>query len=444
MHPYKPAGSYPAAKPPKPIGYPASNHPEANEIYITYPPSHNYLPLPATTTPSALYPIPDSGYYPDHKPDFITPSIPDYKPDHKPNYKPDYIPPAIPDYKPDYQKPDYQKPLPVPSAIPASGPVFIFIPKPGYQQRPPHPPQHPHPSGKPQRPHPVKPHPARPPYIFPPVRPIRPGSSYPPARPRPPTSGYGVPKASPIHSDGYQTSGSHPHAARVHDTDAHSIQPFRKDEELIPIGLIGVENASGKPSTIPDAIPHSGVSTLIHPLDHGNSNVTPAARIPDLALLPQSNAITPPGIPALDARLPKDWKNDCGGSWVILEKPIPDHQPIPADYSRLRSIDPPEELPSGRRVPSLLPSPEVDVTNSVENNFPDVLIFASELPADASGSGELIPDQRSPSELFDQFDPFRKITESKKSFKPSPQLEIPAEASGTFIPLLDNSKVPFS
>ena len=352
---------------------------------------------------------------------------------------------------------------------------------------------------KPHHPHPWKPHPARPPHVYPPVKPIRPANVYPPSKPRPPTSGYGVPKAPPIQSDGYQTSGSHSHASRAHDPEVLPVHPLpinRKEKELIPIGLIEIQHSSGLPpveiphSTDGDSAliladppasfqrgsagsniisleaggtaqqhPHSGpassqqVLTQFNPSESAKGRIIPAGiGIPELPLLPQPNSITPPGIPAVEAKILPEFKNDCGGPWVILERPIPDYppsgveiQPIPADYRSQLSFNPAKATPSGRRVPPLLPL-EVNLTNSVENAYPDVLIFAS-------GKAKSTPDHKSNtslSDLFDQLDPFRQHLEDG-DLKPPPRRKIPAgktvnlKGSGgnnAFIPLPDNSKVP--
>ena len=345
----------------------------------------------------------------------------------------------------------------------------------------------------------MKPRPPRPPHVYPPVRPIRPGSTYPAAKPRPPSSGYGVPKASPIKSSRYQSSGSHPHEPRVHDTEAHSVTSIRNEKGLIPIGLIGIENDSGHPTGIlhrPDANetpvnppasfqrgpagsnngslaaqvstqqhPHSGAasSPQVSTLEFVSSRITPVNGIPELTLHPQWNGITPPGVPVLDATLPREGKNDCGGPWVILEKPIPDYpnsigiEPIPADFSPLLSLDPAEVIPLGRRIPPLLPV-EVNLTNSVEYVYPDVLIFAS--TANGSREAESIPDRKentSLSQLFDKLDPLRKDLDNPE-FKPFSYLRNPVSTSAgikaaktvdlnesngnnLFIPLPNNLKV---
>ena len=365
---YRPKPNRPqqAYGPPKPVGYPASsNQQNIDEVYITYPPatavsypqtaSHNnnpggsygpvqagypstasaasgagYLPPPSTSKPNYGLPIsfpnpnyetPTSGYVSPpvtNKPYATTPSYstgqtsyPGYPASQSSgggSYNSGY-PSSAGSYKP-----------PTPSYPSSSGgsyhqgstaPVFVFIPKPGYfnsgqsgyqQQKP----GNYRPSGT----YPA----ARPPqtqYYPAPQKPLKPSGVYPPAKA--PSTAYGAPKPQrPAYAGTSYRTDIHSNYNEKDDF-SKTRQPFEIQQEAVS------KPTKFSASSQPNLFQRGNSLSAAAQNDRGNRSWPIGADSSQIVTITELPSIDLSNLPS-NKKIPT--KNDCGGSWVVLEHPV--------------------------------------------------------------------------------------------------------------------------
>lgn len=362
---YSPAPSYPG-----PSGggsySPAPSYP-ASSASGSYGPSASYPATPAggSYTPSPSYPAassvgsqaPSSGY-----------------PASSGSYKPS---PSYPASSGSY----YPASKPVGSY---SAPVFIFIPKPGHFNAAPasKPVNYPasYPSVKPPSPNqqqyypaPVKPY--KPSGTYPaPVKPYKPSGTYPAAKP--PNTSYGVPKAQPIYTNSngaYRTD----HLVANSDVPIHSAINHQEQQQSRPVPVPSILSfdwslpaSSSNPSTFqrgnaPPTRPDPTSSHLHRPLASpsielfGSSQINGSAwpvgaesiEISSISVSPNPQLVAKPIFRGEFPRqhVTPNFQNDCGGSWVILDKPTGAKATDNIDPTQIQ-IEPltPPGFPSGR------------------------------------------------------------------------------------------------